>query len=86
MLIENLATDEHRLVTVTKLSPPVVVVRIVVPPPLNVTHPSGDETRAVSVCPLRQARTSERSASGFTSPLNEVEYAPRANLSLVVRG
>ena len=86
-VIETLkcATCEQLLVTVRKLSPPLVPKRVDVPPPRNVTQPL-PERLADRVCPYRHARTSERLSPGFTSPPKDVVNAPRENFNLVVAG
>jgi hypothetical protein len=82
----NREGDEQLLVNVKKLSPLFVTDRNNVPPLRNVTHPPPDLILAVSDCPLRHASTSDRLSFGLRSPVNEVETAPRANLSRVVAG
>ncbi len=56
------------------------------PPPRIDTHDSPPEIDADSVCPERQASTTERVSPGFISPEYDVAYAPRANLSRTVDG
>jgi len=82
----NRVTDEQLLLTETKLSPLLVVNLVELPPPRIETQEPPPDTDADSVCPERQASTSDRVSPGFISPEYDVAYAPRANLSRTVDG